>query len=70
MKANMSTADRWIRIAIAVLVAIGIATGTLTGGWAIGLGIVAVVLLLTSLVSFCPLYAVLGISTCRVKENQ
>jgi fatty acid desaturase len=63
MKKNMSRLDRIIRIAFAVLVAVLYFTGIISGTWAIILGILAVVLLVTSLVGTCPLYALLGIST-------
>jgi len=52
------------------VVALLIGTGTLSGTWAIVLGIVAVVFLVTSLIGMCPLYALLGISTCKVKQNE
>jgi len=68
MKANMAVADRIVRIVIALLVAIGYFTGVLSGAWAIVLGIVAVIFLATSIVGFCPLYALLRISTKRAKS--
>ena len=63
MKKNMSIADRVVRIAFAALVAVLIFTGVLSPAAAVILGIVAVVLLVTSFVRFCPLYHLLGIST-------
>ena len=63
MKKNMSRLDRIIRIAFAVLVAVLYFTGIISGTWAVILGILAVVLLVTSLVGTCPMYALLGIST-------
>lgn len=63
MKKNVSRLDRIIRAALAVLVAVLYFTNVISGTWAIILGILAVVLLLTSLVGTCPLYALLGIST-------
>lgn len=68
MKTNMGGLDRIIRIAVAAVVGFLYFNGTLSGT----LGIVALVLagvfVLTSLVSFCPLYAIFGISTCPVKK--
>ena len=63
MKKNMGTLDRIIRVSLVVLIAILYFTNVISGTWAIILGILAVVLLLTSLVSFCPLYLPFGIST-------
>jgi hypothetical protein len=70
MKANMGSLDRGIRITAAIVVAILLATGVLSGTWAYVLGIIAIVFLLTSLVRFCPLYAMFGISTCRTSQSQ
>jgi len=65
MKKNMGLADRTIRVLIAILLAVLIFAGQIVGVTAIILGIAAVVLLLTSVVGFCPLYVPLKRSTCR-----
>ncbi|MBL0068395.1 MAG: DUF2892 domain-containing protein [Chitinophagaceae bacterium] len=69
MKKNMGSADRIIRIVIAAVIAILYFTNTLLTGT---LGLVALILagvfVLTSLVSFCPLYAPFGINTCKTKN--
>ncbi|MCU0238931.1 MAG: DUF2892 domain-containing protein [Pyrinomonadaceae bacterium] len=67
MKANMGTIDKGIRIAVAVLVGVLYFTGQISGITAIILGVLAVIFVLTSLISFCPLYFPFGIST-RPKE--
>ncbi len=63
MKKNMGTIDKIIRISIAVLIAILYFTKVLTGTWAIILGVLGAVFLVTSLIGFCPLYLPFGIST-------
>lgn len=63
MKKNMGTADRLIRIIIAIAVAVLIITQAVTGTAAIIMGLLATIFLLTSLVSFCPLYVPFKIST-------
>lgn len=63
MKKNMGTIDRVIRVVIALVVAALYFTGQISGTAAIILGILAVVFLLTSLVSTCPLYMPFGLST-------
>jgi hypothetical protein len=68
MKKNMGTSDRVIRILLAAVIAVLYFTGTVAGTLGLALMILAGVFLLTSLVSFCPLYAPFGISTCQVKE--
>ena len=67
MKKNMGTADRVIRIILAVVFVVLYFMNIVTGTFGIILLILGVVLLLTSIVSFCPLYAPLGISTCKTK---
>ncbi|HAY36268.1 MAG: DUF2892 domain-containing protein [Bacteroidetes Order II. Incertae sedis bacterium] len=65
MKKNMGSTDRIIRIVVAVVMAYLYFTGAITGLLAtIGI-IVAAIFVLTSFVSFCPLYAPLGLSTCK-----
>ncbi|MBL0006835.1 MAG: DUF2892 domain-containing protein [Saprospiraceae bacterium] len=65
MKKNMSSADRIIRVLLAAVFAILYFTGTVTGTLGLVLLVLGGVFVLTSLVSFCPLYAIVGISTCK-----
>ena len=67
MKANMGTIDKAVRIVIALLIGVLYFTGQISGIAAIVLGVLAVIFVLTSLISFCPLYLPFGIST-RPKE--
>ncbi len=60
---NMGTLDRIIRLVIAAVIAVLYFTGNLSGLAAIILGILAVIFVVTSLVSFCPLYLPFGLST-------
>jgi hypothetical protein len=63
MKKNMGKWDRIFRFALAVLVAVLYFTNVISGTPAIILGIVVLVLLITSFVGVCPLYILFGIST-------
>lgn len=63
MKKNMGNTDKAIRTAIALLIAILYFTNVISGTTGIVLLVLAIVFLLTSLVSFCPLYTLLGINT-------
>lgn len=70
MKKNMGTADKTIRVLIAIVIAIlYFFTDIFSGYETLGLIllILAAVFVLTSLVSFCPLYSPLGINTCKKK---
>lgn len=68
MKKNMGSTDKSIRILIAVLVGVLYFTNVISGTVALVSGILAVVFLLTSFLSFCPLYAVFNINTCKIKR--
>jgi uncharacterized membrane protein YtjA (UPF0391 family) len=68
MKSNMGGTDRIIRLIVVALIAVLYFTGTITGTVSTVALVLAVVFLLTSLVSFCPLYALVGINTCKVKS--
>lgn len=69
MKKNMGTADRIIRVIIAVIIASLYFTDVVPGTLGIVLIVLSVVFVLTSLISFCPLYAPFGIRTCPMKEK-
>jgi hypothetical protein len=63
MKKNMGSTDRSVRIILAVLFAILYFNRSVTGAWGLVLIVLAGVFLLTSFVSFCPLYLPFGINT-------
>jgi len=68
MKKNMGVTDKIIRVLFAVVVAVLYYMDILTGTLGLVLVALAIVFLLTSLLSFCPLYTIFGFSTCKVKE--
>ncbi|CAN5866916.1 hypothetical protein BH11BAC4_BH11BAC4_02680 [soil metagenome] len=68
MKKNMGSADRITRLVIAAVLAILYFTNTITGTFGIVALVLAAVLVLTSFISFCPLYLPFGISTCKTKK--
>ena len=65
MKKNMSSFDRIFRIVFAVIAVILFATEAIPFAAGLTLVIAGGVLLLTSVVSFCPIYAALGVKTCK-----
>lgn len=69
MKKNMGTIDRAVRFLVAALIAVLYFTDQISGVAAIILGIFAVVFLITSFMSSCPLYLPLKISTIK-KSNK
>jgi hypothetical protein len=64
MKTNVGNIDRILRIVIGVALLALMFTGTI-GVW----GWIGVVPLLTAAFGFCPLYTVLGFSTCPLKAK-
>jgi len=59
MKANLGSLDRALRVGAGIAL-IGLSVAGVIGPW----GYVGIVPLLTGLVSFCPLYAMLGLNSC------
>jgi membrane protein YdbS with pleckstrin-like domain len=73
MNTNVGSADRVIRIVLGLALAIaafvpglGLA-GTPLLQW--GAALIGLVLIATAVVRFCPLYRILGFSTCKVRIN-
>jgi len=64
----MGNTDKGIRIVFAIAIALLYYFNSIEGTLAYILLGVAVVFLLTSPISFCPLYVPFGIRTCKVKK--
>ena len=60
MNANIGTIDRSLRIVVG-LILIGLGLSGVIGLW----GWIGIVPLATGIFRFCPLYALLGIKTCK-----
>lgn len=67
MKANMGGADRIVRVIVAIVIAVLYFTHIIDGTLGLILLILGGVFVLTSLVSFCPLYTLFGVNTCKRK---
>ena len=67
MKKNMGTVDKVIRILVALAIALLYILDVISGTFGIVLLVLAGIFVLTSLVSFCPLYVPLGLNTGRKK---
>lgn len=70
MKKNVGAVDKVLRIVIAAILVILYLTSAVTGTLGIVLVLVALVLLLTAFISFCPLYLPFGISTCKKEAKK
>lgn len=64
MKINVGNIDRILRIVVG-LVLIGLAATGIVGIW----GWIGVVLVLTGAIKFCPIYAMLGMSSCPMEKK-
>ncbi|MDP4240107.1 MAG: DUF2892 domain-containing protein [Bacteroidota bacterium] len=69
MKKNMSSNDKLIRLGISIILIILYYKGVLVGTVGIISLIVALLLTLTSLIGFCPIYKLLGINTNKTGEK-
>jgi len=69
MKKNMGGGDRTIRLLIAAIVVALYYFEIIQGTLAIILLVFAAIFVLTSFISFCPLYTIFGINTCNVKKS-
>lgn len=69
MKKNMGSTDKIVRIIAAMVIGTLFYTGVISGTLGIVLLALAAVFVLTSLISFCPLYLPFGIRTCKTKDS-
>jgi hypothetical protein len=65
MKKNMGTIDKVIRILVAVLVVILYFTNVISGTPGIILLALSAVLVVTTVLGFCPIWLALGLSTSK-----
>ena len=69
MKKNVGSIDKVVRILLALVAAILGFKGGFSDIVSYILFAVAIILLVVSLIGFCPLYPLLGISTCKSKKE-
>ncbi len=67
MKKNMGSMDRVVLLVIAAILIALYLTNVVTGTLGIILLVVAIAFMLTSVISFCPLYTLIGVNTCKTK---
>lgn len=68
MKKNMGATDKSIRVLVAIIIALLYYFNAIEGTLAYVLMAFAIVFLLTSFISFCPLYVLFKINTCKTKS--
>jgi len=67
MKKNIGSVDKFVRIIIAAIIMALYYFGYISDTLAMVLLIIGIILLLTSLINFCPLYKILGVNTYKKK---
>ena len=65
----MGSTDKVVRVLVAIAVALLVYFQVVTGTVAYILIAVAAIFVLTSVISFCPLYSLFGLNTCKVKKH-
>ncbi|MBV6485995.1 MAG: hypothetical protein KFKLKKLM_02624 [Flavobacteriales bacterium] len=65
MKKNMGNIDRIFRIILAIAFSVAYFTKTVEGTLGFVLLGLGAIFILTSIVSFCPLYTLFGLNTCK-----
>ena len=68
MKKNMGTIDKMARILVAAIIVALYFLGVIEGTLGIVLLVFAGIFVLTSLISVCPLYPLVGMDTTKKKE--
>ncbi len=63
MRCNVGTTDRVLRIVLGLVI---IVAGLYFQSW---WGLIGLIPLLTGVLRLCPLYSVLGLSTCKTEEQ-
>lgn len=69
MKQNLITLDRVIRFGLAAGLGYLYFSRTVTGAWGIILLTLAVILLVTSIIGYCPIYALFHIGTKKTRHQ-
>jgi hypothetical protein len=67
MKKNVGSIDKIIRLLLAALFIILFFTNVVTGVFGYILLALAAILIVTSLFSFCPIWMMFGVKTCKTK---
>jgi hypothetical protein len=69
MKKNLGNPERIIRLVLAIVMAVLYFTNTVGGTLGLVLLVLAIIFALTSLISFCPIWGILGISSRKNKTE-
>jgi heme/copper-type cytochrome/quinol oxidase subunit 4 len=65
MKKNIGKSDKMIRVILALILAALDFFEIVKGGFSWVLSVIAIVLLVTAFINFCPVYTLFGMNTCK-----
>ncbi|MDG1277657.1 MAG: DUF2892 domain-containing protein [Algoriphagus sp.] len=68
MRKNMGNADRTIRLVVAAVLVVLYFSGVISGTLGLIGIVVAAIFTLTTILGYCPLYSLIGVKTCKVRE--
>lgn len=68
MTKNMGSADRGIRLSLAAVLVLLYFSGVISGTIGILALVVAAIFTLTTIVGYCPLYALIGVKTRKLSD--
>jgi hypothetical protein len=69
MKKNVGSTDKIVRVALAAVFAWLYFSGMVTGVLGLALLLLGGIFVLTSAIGFCPIYALVGLSTCPTNKR-
>jgi hypothetical protein len=69
MKKNMGNVDKIVRLILAAVLGYLFFSGAVAGVLGYVLVALGAIFIVTSFISFCPLYAIVGLSTCPTKQS-
>lgn len=69
MNKNVGSTDKIVRIILAAIFAALYFTGTVTGTLGLVLLVLGGIFVVTSLISWCPIYAIVGLRTCPAEKS-
>lgn len=70
MKENVGKLDRGIRVLLALVLVLGYFFNLYNNTFTVIALAVTIILLLTAVKGFCPLYKIIGLNSCKIKQNQ
>ena len=67
MQQNLGYTDRFIRLILGSVLIVFFVAGVLSGALGVISLLAGIIIMVTSIIGFCPIYALLKINTCGVK---